>query len=186
MAFANLKKRFKNWDALLSAPIASVELAVYPSGFFHLKAKRIRRALAEIKKREGRLSLSRIGGMPLGEAKAYLTSLYGVGPKTAAIILMFCFNKPSLPVDTHVFRVSRRLGLVPEKSNPERAQEMLEGELDQADFFPFHLGIITHGRKICTARSPKCNSCILRKLCPCAKKFMRKEGRKKSNSGDWI
>ena len=118
--------------------------------------------------------------MPAKDAKEYLTSLYGVGPKTAAILLLFCFNKPSLPVDTHVFRVSKRLGLVPEKSNPKKAQVILEGKLDGDEIAPFHLGMINHGRAICTARNPKCEVCALQKICPSAKFLKRRNAKKQA------
>ncbi|TFG03677.1 endonuclease III, partial [Candidatus Thorarchaeota archaeon] len=109
-AFKRLNERFSNWEGLLAAPNADVEDAIRVSGFFRIKTERIKAALSEIKERVGALDLSHLEDMPLADAKEWLTSLHGVGPKTAAIVLLFSFGRAALPVDTHVWRVTKRLG----------------------------------------------------------------------------
>lgn len=109
--------------------------------------------------------------MPLTEAKSWLRSLPGVGPKTAAVVLLFSLGKPAFPVDTHVHRVLRRLGLVPAKASATQAQEMLEPRLAPKDVYPFHMYLIVHGRRTCLARRPRCPECSLRQRCPSAELF---------------
>jgi endonuclease-3 len=103
--------------------------------------------------------------MSLEQARNYLLSFDGIGPKTAAVVLCFAFGKPAFPVDTHVFRVSKRLGLISEKTTVGNAHKLLEAQIDPDSIYSLHLSLIRHGREVCTARKPKCPSCILRKLC---------------------
>ena len=112
-AFAILKKSFKSWDGLLQAPARRIERLIRHAGLANIKAGRIKEALAEIKRREGRVSLARLKRLGLQGANEYLRSLKGVGPKTAACVLLFSFGRPVMPVDTHIFRVTKRLGLIP-------------------------------------------------------------------------
>jgi endonuclease-3 len=99
------------------------------------------------------------------EAEDYLLSLPGVGPKTAAVVMLFAFGIPVMPVDTHVYRVSRRLGLVPEGASIKETQRILEGIVPQGKYLSLHLNLIRHGRRICKARSPRHEECALRTLC---------------------
>ncbi len=113
------------------------------------------------------------------EARAWLRELHGVGPKTVACVLMFALGRPAMPVDTHVFRVAMRLGLIPERAGkaamtPEKAHALLEAAVAPEDFYAFHIGLIKHGRRTCSAQRPKCPDCVLRDLCPSASKFLRK------------
>jgi len=126
-AFDSLKAAYSSWEDVLSAREEDLAQVVRSSGSYRLKAKRIKAALAEVMTRVGALDLSLLRDMELDEATRWLTSIYGVGPKTAAIVLLFSFGKPTLPVDTHVWRVSKRLGLVPENTSRESAQTILEG-----------------------------------------------------------
>jgi endonuclease-3 len=165
-AFEKLKKRFRSWDALLAAPQKEVETAIHSSGFYRIKAKRIRVALAKIKKERGKLDLSFLSKMPTEEAKKFLLSLYGVGPKSAAIILNFSFARPEFPVDTHVYRVTRRLGLYPFKCSREKAYEAMNSLVPDGQKTPCHINLIRLGRTICRPANPKCPDCPLDKICP--------------------
>src|SRR5699024_8766552 len=130
-------------------------------------APRIQEALAEIRDRYDAFTLDDLREMPLEDAKAALISIDGVGPKTAACVLLFALGRPALPVDTHVFRVARRLGLIDGGTTPERAHAALEAMMagDAERTYRFHVEMIAHGRAICTARNPKCEICPLRRYC---------------------
>ena len=120
------------------------------------KAPRIRKALHDIQDRTGRLSLALLTKMPLDDAKAWLQSIDGVGPKTAACVLMFCYNLPAFPVDTHVHRVARRLALIPDDRSADRAHDLLERMCPPALVYPFHLLMVHHGRSTCRPSDPRC------------------------------
>jgi endonuclease-3 len=165
-AFLSLRKRFPQWEQVLTARVSSIETAIRCGGLSRMKAPRIKKALSGIRESRGTLSLDFLDDMPLSEAKAYLESIEGVGPKTAACVLMFCYNRPALPVDTHVHRVARRLGLIPEKCATGPAHEMLEQMCPPELVYPFHVLMIEHGRKTCRARRPRCDECALADLCP--------------------
>ncbi|MEW6328637.1 MAG: endonuclease III [Candidatus Micrarchaeota archaeon] len=172
-AYASLRRRFGSWEEVLAAGEREIAQAISVGGLSNIKAKRIKRALGEIKKRVGKLSLESLEEMPQEDAEKFLVSLHGVGPKTAACVMCFGFRRPALPVDTHVHRVTKRLGLVAEGMSAARAQEILEELVDARDKISFHINIINHGRKICTARNPKCGRCVLLKLCPTGKKIIK-------------
>ncbi|MEM4389410.1 MAG: endonuclease III [Candidatus Micrarchaeia archaeon] len=165
-AFAALRQRFPTWRALASAPTQSIAAAIRPSGLARIKAARIKGALAEIMRRRGRLSLAFLARWPLASARAFLTSIKGVGPKSAAVVLNFAFGKPAFPVDTHIFRVAKRLALVPQHFDRIRVQEQLERAVPDSKKFSFHINLIEHGRTLCTARKPNCGRCPLYRLCP--------------------
>ena len=171
-AFASLRQRFPTWDAVVAADTNDVVDAIRSGGLANRKAPRIQDALEEIRERYGDYSLDVLDDMPLDEAKVALISIDGVGPKTAACVLLFALGRPALPVDTHVYRVARRLGLIDERTNPERAhatlEAMMEGDADRT--YRFHVEMIAHGRAICTARNPKCHICPLRSYCEYAAK----------------
>ena len=114
----------------------------------------------------GSFDLSFLAEMPLDEAKAWLLRLDGVGPKTAAIILCFSLGMPAMPVDTHIFRVSRRLGLIGPKVNADQAHDILEPMVEPEDVFAFHLYLINHGRQVCKAQRPRCGECVIAEGCP--------------------
>ncbi len=139
-------------------------------GLAHTKAPRIKSILAAISARTGEPDLSELGAMTDAEAEAYLTSLPGVGPKTAACVLLFALERPVMPVDTHVHRVARRLGILDERVTAEQAHPILT-ELagpDAADIYATHVDFVRHGRRICHARRPECGVCPLAPLCPSA------------------
>lgn len=164
-AYARLRRSFPSWDSVLSAPIPKIEKAIKSGGLAKTKAKHIKLALEKIKYDRGKYSLDFLGHTPLEKAREYLLSFGGIGPKTAAVVLCFAFGKPAFPVDTHVFRVSKRLGLISEKTTVENAHKLLEAQIDPQNIYSLHLNLIRHGREVCTARKPKCPVCILRKVC---------------------
>lgn len=189
-AFAVLKRNFKSWEGLLNTDTAKLARLIKHAGLANIKAKRIKEALLEIKRREGRLSLGSLKNMGTGEAISYLRSLKGVGPKTAACVLLFSFGKPAMPVDTHIYRVAKRLGLISKELSIEEAHVVLtrlitddltlrrgtgegnglaQGQIRNLSItnliYSFHLGIIEHGRKTCKAQNPRCGVCLLYSLC---------------------
>jgi endonuclease-3 len=165
-AFASLRERFPTWERVRDAPVAQVEEAIRTAGLARTKAPRIQAALRRITEARGELCLDFLADAPLDKARAWLTSLEGVGPKTAAIVLLFAFGRPAFPVDTHIHRVSKRLGLIPPKTSRERAHLLLEAILPVEIYYPFHLNLIRHGRETCGARRPACSRCSLLDLCP--------------------
>ncbi|MBC8075216.1 MAG: endonuclease III, partial [Chloroflexales bacterium] len=130
-----------------------------------IKAPRIQDTLAEILRRTGALSLDFLATLPLDEARTWLRSLHGIGPKTAACVLMFALNRPALPVDTHVYRVSKRIGLIDEPVSFDQAHALLEAAISPEDTYSFHVLMIRHGRQVCHAIKPKCDECALRAMC---------------------
>ena len=167
-AFIRLLDAFPDWQSLLDADVKAIEEAIRPGGLAPTKAPRLQAMLREVWGRCQSFDLSFLREMPLEEARAWLRSLPGVGPKTAACVLLFSLGRPALPVDTHVHRVAKRLGLVPEKTSAERAHELLEAMVTPEQVYPFHIQLIKHGRRTCTAQRPKCPQCPLRAGCPSA------------------
>ena len=164
-AFEKLKTKYPTWEKVLEAPKEGIADAIRSSGVFNIKAQRIKATLLEIKQRVGKLDLSLLEDMQLEEAKQWLTSLHGVGPKTAAIVLLFSFGRPALPVDTHVWRVTKRLGLIDEGTSREKAHILLEDIVPQDCIYSLNYNLVRHGRKICRAQNPLCSECILSKRC---------------------
>ena len=164
-AFDVLKKHFRSWEGLLRTDTRRVAGLIKHAGLANIKAKRIKEVLTEIKRREGRISLAALQGMDVGEGLAYLRSLKGVGPKTAACVLLFSFGKPTMPVDTHIFRVSKRLGLIDPRLSIEDAHRVLSDMVPKHLIYEFHLGIIEHGRRTCKAQNPGCGFCVLYNMC---------------------
>lgn len=165
-AFMRLKQRFPTWDEVEGAPPEEVESAIAVGGLARRKAPRIQAALRAVHEARAGWDLAFLRGLPLGEAKAWLRALNGVGPKTAACVLMFALGRPALPVDTHVYRVSQRLGLVPLKASADKAHDVLESILRPDEVFPFHISLIRHGRRLCRAQRPLCEGCPLLDGCP--------------------
>lgn len=164
-AYTALCARFPTWDAVRDAPLEAVIDAIRPAGLANQKAPRIQAALRYLTEQQGTITLDFLNDMSLDEARAWLTGINGIGPKTAAIILLFAFNRPAFPVDTHVHRVTRRLGLIGPKTTAERAHAELEAIIPPEDYYPAHLNLIRHGREICHARNPRCAICPLAPHC---------------------
>lgn len=164
-AFDALVARFKTWEAVRDAPPEAVIETIRPAGLANQKGPRIQQVLHEITQERGSLDLAFLNQMPLEEARAWLTKFKGVGPKTAAIVLCFSLGRPAFPVDTHVYRVTGRLGLRPEKMSVEDAHPFFESLLPPETYYAAHLNIIRLGREICHARKPNCPGCPLRAQC---------------------
>ena len=165
-AFDRLVRRFPTWDAVRQARVTAIAAAIRPAGLQQQKASRIKRILQALHERDGRLSLESLRSRPPVEALAYLRSLPGVGPKTAACVLLFACRKPVLPVDTHVHRLSVRLALIPRQTTAEKAHELLADMVPPRHVLEFHVLLIRHGRRICHARRPQCPACPLIDACP--------------------
>ena len=164
-AYDNLRRRFKNWNMLRYARISAIKREIKIAGLAKIKAPRIKGALDEIERRCGSLNLSFLGGLDVRLGYRFLKSIKGVGPKTAACVLLFSFRKPIMPVDTHIFRVTKRLGILDKKSTHERAQEYFSEVVPKDLIYEFHINIILHGRQVCIARYPRCRICGLKRLC---------------------
>ena len=158
-AFILLMRRYPSWDAVLQAPLAELIETIQPGGLAPQKAPRIQAILRAVAERSPEWDLSFLETLPLEEARAWLRALPGVGPKTAACVLLFSLGRPALPVDTHVERVSKRLGLIAGKTTADQAHQLLEALVDPVDYYPFHMLLIKHGRRICAARRPACDRC---------------------------
>ncbi len=165
-AFASLLAAFGDWEAITASDPQDIARSINQGGLANIKAIRIKLVLQRIQERQGSLALDFLKRLPLPEAKAWLRELPGVGPKTASCVLLFALGKPALPVDTHVLRVSKRLGLVDSRVSAEAAQELLEALVPPQHVYQFHVHLIEHGRKVCQAQRPRCNRCVLRKDCP--------------------
>ena len=160
-AFKSLITTFETLDAVADASVDSIEEAIRRGGLAKQKAPRIKNVLCQIRDEIGSFDLSFLAEMPLDEAKAWLKRLNGIGPKTAAIILCFSLGMPAMPVDTHIFRVSKRLGLIGPKVNADKAHDILEPLVAPEDVFAFHMYLIQHGRQVCKAQRPLCDECAL-------------------------
>jgi len=150
---------------VLAAPAAAVADAIRMGGIADQKTVRIQRILAIVAEREGRLDLTRLHELDDGAVEAYLTSLPGVGLKTAACVLTFSLARPAFPVDTHVHRVATRLGWVPVSAGAARAHALLRDLVPPDVRYDLHLALIAHGRAVCRARRPACEGCVLRLRC---------------------
>jgi endonuclease-3 len=160
-----LLARYPSWEAVRDAPPVEVVETIRPAGLANQKGPRIQEVLHTISAERGELSIDFLRDLPLDDARAWLMSLNGVGPKTAAIVLCFAFNRPAFPVDTHVHRVSERIGLLPPRTNAEKAHPIMEAIVPPADYYAFHLNMIAHGRAVCRARQPNCDQCPLTAHC---------------------
>lgn len=167
-AFASLRARFPTWDAIRTAPTEEVVETIRSGGLANQKAPRIRRALQSILEDWGGYDLTPLAELPVEEARAKLMALEGVGPKTAAIVLLFSLHRPVMPVDTHVYRVAWRLALIPRSLTPEKAHDVLTAMLgnDPDRLYAVHMEMIAHGRALCHARNPECPICPLLAVCP--------------------
>jgi len=167
-AMERLLTAFDSWDEVADAPESRIARAIRVAGLHRQKARTIRQVLRRIREDRGEVGLKFLRRLPTPDVKAYLRALPGVGPKTAACVLMFCLKRPVLPVDTHVHRVSRRLGLIGEKTSAEQAHDVLAERVPDEKVYAFHVLLIQHGREVCHARRPDHAACVLEDICPSA------------------
>lgn len=164
-AFQQLRKAFPKWEDILEAAELEIGEAIRSGGLWQVKAPRIKQILQQIWQLRGALELDFLKDMPLGVARDWLMTLPGVGPKTAACVLLFSMGMPALPVDTHVHRVSWRLGLIDKSVSREKSHEVLEGMVAEKDIYRFHVLFVQHGRQTCKAQRPRCPDCVVREVC---------------------
>jgi endonuclease III len=168
-AFESLRRDFPSWEAVRDADPASIVAAIRTAGLANQKGPRIQQVLQAISTERGSFELEFLKDLPFEEARAWLMKFKGVGPKTAAIVLLFSLGRPAFPVDTHIYRVTGRIGLRPEKMTVEQAQIHLEKLFPPETYYADHLNIIRLGREICAARKPACARCPLQEHCNYAK-----------------
>ena len=168
-----LRAKFKTWEEVRDAHPQDVIDAIRPAGLANQKGPRIQQVLRSITEERGSLDLSFLGDLTVEESRAWLTRFNGVGPKTAAIVLCFSLGKPAFPVDTHIYRVTGRIGLRPERMTVEQAHPHLESLFPPETYYPAHLNIIRLGREICQARRPRCEVCPLVDLCDYGQAVMK-------------
>ncbi len=164
-AFVQLRRQLPSWDAVVEAPIQTVADAINSGGLAAQKAPRIQAALRRIHEERGDYDLRFLATLPLREARDWLTALDGVGPKTASVVLLFSFGLPLMPIDTHVHRVSRRIGLIPPNTTADQAHELALATFPPDRMYEAHVNLITHGRRTCAARRPACGRCPLAPRC---------------------
>ena len=168
-AFNGLRAKFATWESVRDANAGDVVAAIRPAGLANQKGPRIQQVLRQITEERGSLDLSFLNDLPLEEARSWLTKFNGVGPKTAAIVLCFSLGRPAFPVDTHIYRVTGRIGLRPDKMTVEQAHPLMESLLPPETYYAAHLNLIRLGREVCHARKPDCPNCPIRKLCDTGK-----------------
>ena len=173
--FNALRAKFGTWEEVRDAHPQDVIDAIRPAGLANQKGPRIQQVLRSITEERGSLDLSFLGDLPVEEARAWLTRFNGVGPKTAAIVLCFSLGKPAFPVDTHIYRVTGRIGLRPERMTVEQAHPHLESLFPPETYYSAHLNIIRLGREICQARRPRCEVCPIVELCDYGRTRMKTE-----------
>jgi len=174
-AYTNLRQRFRTWEAVWEAPLKDLITAIRSGGLANIKAVRIKALLEEIWKAQGHFDLSFLRDLSDEEVRAYLGRFKGVGGKTAACVLLFGMGRPAFPVDTHVFRVCRRLGLLDGQPTPEKAQAFLESLVRPRDCHALHVHLVAHGREVCKAHHPACDACSLSAMCAHARRLHSRE-----------
>lgn len=172
-AFVALRETFPTWEAVRDAPLAEVVAAIRPAGLANRKGPRIQKVLRQITAERGSLDLSFLRALPPHEVRAWLTRFNGVGPKTVAIVMLFSLGMSAFPVDTHVHRVTGRLGLRPPRMGADGTHNLMEDLLPPETYAAAHLNLIRLGRETCHARRPDCPNCPLRRLCQYYKNNVR-------------
>jgi endonuclease III len=171
-SFDALRAAFPAWDDVVRAPTRRVADAIRSGGLAETKAPRIQAILRELHDRRGAYDLAYLRDLSDEDARAELTSLPGVGPKTAAVVLAFSLDRDAIPVDTHVHRVVRRLGWIPPNASAERADRLLHELVPEGMRTELHVALIRHGREICKAPIPRCRRCPLNDVCPTAPRYL--------------
>jgi endonuclease-3 len=163
--FAALKKRFPTWDAALRARTETIAATIRSGGLANQKAAVIKDVLRQVKEEHGTLDLSFLHKLSPEEAVNYLSQFRGIGPKTIACTLLFACRKEVFPLDTHIFRILRRVGLIPQKCTDARAHEIMNSIVPHGKFYSFHVNLIRHGRTLCRPRDPLCERCPIVEYC---------------------
>jgi endonuclease-3 len=171
-AFQSLRRRFPTWEAVRDAETEQVITAIRQAGLANQKGPRIQGVLRQISQERGALDLNFLKDLPLEQARSWLTQFKGVGPKTAAIVLLFSLGRPAFPVDTHIYRVTGRIGLRPEKMSVEQAHQHLEGLFPPPTYYAAHLNLIRLGREVCHPRKPDCPECPINDLCEYGRRLL--------------
>ncbi|MFY9606444.1 MAG: endonuclease III [Thermoplasmata archaeon] len=164
-AFVALRKAYPSWNDMMGEDSVKIAKIIRSGGLAGIKASRILDALDFIKRERGALDLSFLREISPRTAESWLAQMKGVGPKTRSIVLLFSLGMPAFPVDTHIHRVTRRIGLIGPEATRERAQTELATLVPRAEFFNFHINLIEHGRAICKARRPRCSVCRISGYC---------------------
>ncbi len=165
-AFDQLQQAYgRDWETVRTAPLDAIKTAIRPAGMYNQKAPAIVATLERLKADWGGYDLRVLAEMPIEDARTYLTSLPGVGFKTASIVLLFCYNKAAFPVDTHIQRISQRTSVSGRRATPDKIMRIWESLLPPTVFYPLHINLIRHGRQICQAQTPRCDLCPLQSLC---------------------
>ena len=164
--YKQLRREFRSWNQAADAPVEQVERCIRISGLSKIKAPRIQKILRELRDRHGRISLEYLRHMNPEDAYAELTRFHGVGAKTASCVLLFAYNLPIFPVDTHIRRIAERLGWVSKGTSADDVQRELTPLIAPEDNYSLHILLVEHGRQTCKARNPKCDWCDLLSLCP--------------------
>ena len=170
-AFRLLMERFGTLEQVADANVPDIETAIAPGGLAKIKAPRIKQVLNLILELNGSLDLSFLRELPLDEAKAWLRQLPGIGPKSAGIILNFALGMPAMAIDTHIYRVCKRMAIIGPKVTAEKAHDLLEAAVEPDQVYQFHLAFITHGRQVCKAQRPLCPECVVAESCPSRDQF---------------
>ena len=174
-AYRSLMETCSTLEAVASADVADMEKAIALGGLAKVKAPRMKAVLNKmLELNNDELDISFLREMPLNDAKAWLRQLPGIGPKSAGIVLSFSLGMPAMAIDTHIYRVSQRLGVIGPKVTEDKAHEILEEKVEPEEGFNFHVSYINHGRQVCKALRPLCPECVVGALCPSRKKFMSK------------
>jgi endonuclease-3 len=182
-AFGSLRAEFPTWEAVAGSSTGRVADAIRSGGLADTKAPRIQAILREVRDRYGAFDLSSLRDVSDEEARAQLMSLPGVGPKTAAVVLAFSLDRDAMPIDTHVHRVTRRLGWLPERASAEKADRLLHEVIPQGMRTELHVALIRHGREICKAPTPRCHICPLSDICPTAPVYLGPRSARRRDPG---
>ncbi|MHB1362020.1 MAG: endonuclease III domain-containing protein [Thermoleophilia bacterium] len=165
-ALAALHEKYPGWEDVARAPVEDIAGAISMSGISGPKSRYIKGSLSALLEEHGDLEMKFLEGMDDREALDYLTELPGVGVKTASCVLLFALGRPVMPVDTHVFRVCKRLDFLPEEATREEAHWIMNAIVPDEDKYSFHINLVLHGRKVCKAVRPRCGECVIEGLCP--------------------
>jgi endonuclease-3 len=171
IAFTAMRKRYPTWGVVVEADTSELANTIRSGGLANQKAPRLQAILLEILQRRGEFEIEFLGGLPLEESRAWLTSLPGVGPKTAAVTLAFSLGMPAMPVDTHIYRVGKRIGLIGMKTSVDDAHVIMERQVPEERVYAYHVQLIAHGRQTCKAIRPQCGRCALQDVCASAPAF---------------